>query len=356
MSSQGSSLEQSLEQSFDSATTTDSKVDGTETVASIDSANKALDDNRLAYQLNMKPQNDENDSCPDKQNGSNPTESEPTENGHEWKPDRNDLHKSLPQDSTDVSEHKESKKRGISPEVPAPDGRTVEVPAQDGRTVEVTATDERTVEVPAPDGRTMEVPATDGRTTRKRGRTLTKQQAVTESESKHGLSNLRQPVNELDLSKPTWADGTNLMASVNSMERQGSVFPCDQCDKAYKSKHSLRDHKLKHAGIRPFSCSECGNTFDRKFTLKLHMMSHMSERPFKCSNALCDKSYTTASALKYHELRHEGKRNYVCDLCDCRFYQQGHLNAHMSTHISDSGEAVVKKKRRGRVSKQDGVE
>jgi len=47
-------------------------------------------------------------------------------------------------------------------------------------------------------------------------------------------------------------------------------FPCESCDKIYKSSKSLKHHNLLHTGEKPHKCEECGESFRLKPQLSKH--------------------------------------------------------------------------------------
>lgn len=55
-----------------------------------------------------------------------------------------------------------------------------------------------------------------------------------------------------------------------------------------------------------------------------------SEAKYKCQ--LCPNVYKSSHILKEHLLKHEGIRKYKCDLCNKDFAQQSHLAAHKAVH------------------------
>ena len=58
---------------------------------------------------------------------------------------------------------------------------------------------------------------------------------------------------------------------------------CDQCDKSFSRKQSLKRHMLIHQGIKPFKCNICGKRFHWKNVLKTHQATHSNAKPFKCN-------------------------------------------------------------------------
>ena len=48
------------------------------------------------------------------------------------------------------------------------------------------------------------------------------------------------------------------------------LYHCNVCKSSYKSNSLLRRHEIIHTGIRPFECDDCDKSFCRKDTLKTH--------------------------------------------------------------------------------------
>jgi uncharacterized C2H2 Zn-finger protein len=50
------------------------------------------------------------------------------------------------------------------------------------------------------------------------------------------------------------------------------VYKCENCDKVYKRKDSLRDHiKLKHSKVQSLKCVKCDKHFLNKRSLTQHL-------------------------------------------------------------------------------------
>ncbi|KAM3933050.1 transcription factor IIIA [Leptodactylus fuscus] len=141
-------------------------------------------------------------------------------------------------------------------------------------------------------------------------------------------------------------------------------FKCSHegCDKSYAVPSKLKRHEKIHAGYPckkdstcPFvgktwseylkhvaavhsevTCDVCNRTFKRKTNLKDHKKTHIEERiVYKCPRDNCDRTYTTKFNLQNHILSfHENLHQFVCEHegCGKTFSMKQSLERHANIH------------------------
>ncbi|XP_065086797.1 zinc finger protein 530-like [Ochlerotatus camptorhynchus] len=91
-------------------------------------------------------------------------------------------------------------------------------------------------------------------------------------------------------------------------------FQCDSCDKTYKRKLDLANHRLiAHSGEegRPFKCNQCMRSYPKRHMLTSHMTKHV---PMECD--ICHKVVSNSATLKHHKTQvHSDANRHICDVC-----------------------------------------
>jgi len=119
---------------------------------------------------------------------------------------------------------------------------------------------------------------------------------------------------------------------------EGAAKPrvsCDECEKTFTCASTLYHHKRAiHGSEKPYACSQCGQRFNFNHSLKLHVLKHAGRRPHKCPT--CNKSYLTASHLKYHmDAIHSATIRFDCKICHKSFPYKTSYKLHKRLHTGD---------------------
>ena len=114
----------------------------------------------------------------------------------------------------------------------------------------------------------------------------------------------------------------------------GEQFKCDQCNKHFSRKETLKKHiQVQHEASIKLQCQICPQEFPNKALLKSHMQIHEA-KTIPCDK--CSKMFVTVSRLKYHQKTVHGLTLFKCQQCNKRFKTVSYLNSHKrSIHDKD---------------------
>jgi len=114
-------------------------------------------------------------------------------------------------------------------------------------------------------------------------------------------------------------------------------FACTVCQKPFALQGDLTKHMLIHTGVKDFACPVCQKRCARKCNLKQHMLKHTGVKDFACP--VCEQRFAQNSQLKRHMLKHTGVKDFACTECTQRFAHKQNLNTHLAS-VHDLGDCV----------------
>ena len=111
-------------------------------------------------------------------------------------------------------------------------------------------------------------------------------------------------------------------------------YHCDRCDKSFKKKSHLNEHKESHG--RPLQCKLCKKVIKRKRNLRSHMKTYHGNNQSDLSTRnceKCDESFKKQRDLDKHIKRlHSENKPRKCNMCDKSFLYKSDLTRHQSSH------------------------
>ena len=109
---------------------------------------------------------------------------------------------------------------------------------------------------------------------------------------------------------------------------EGKMFSCVQCEKSYGNNDNLKRHiGSVHEGVM-YKCDICGKDFKHKSVLKIHTENKHKGITFSCPHDNCEKSYGKNDNLRKHIESAHDNVVYSCDKCDKIYSHMQRLQSH----------------------------
>jgi hypothetical protein len=113
----------------------------------------------------------------------------------------------------------------------------------------------------------------------------------------HGAQRVVLQCNACD---KTFLNRANLTTHTNRDHLMERRHECRLCDKKFYDSKCLKEHMIKHSGVRKYTCDVCFKSYGRRHTLMQHLRIHADDRRFKCEH--CEQAFVQKCSLKQHLL------------------------------------------------------
>ena len=123
------------------------------------------------------------------------------------------------------------------------------------------------------------------------------------------------------------------------LQVNGNAFSCDICNKQFKRKEHLFQHRKLHTGERPYVCQTCAKAFSRKEHLVRHVVSHTGQKMHECE--MCGKCFSRKDNLHKHRKTHGISGPYICETCGKSFVVKHYYLMHLTTHAPATQDGVI---------------
>lgn len=108
-------------------------------------------------------------------------------------------------------------------------------------------------------------------------------------------------------------------------------FTCEECGKGFLNEVRFKRHLLRHKGQLPtYNCDSCGKTITSKASFETHLRMHTGLKPFICSE--CGKAFSDKRYLVEHKHHHNGEKSFNCNICGEKYLQYGSFTEHRKVH------------------------
>ncbi|XP_029167660.1 zinc finger protein 62 homolog [Nylanderia fulva] len=109
---------------------------------------------------------------------------------------------------------------------------------------------------------------------------------------------------------------------------------CKPCNKTFSSQQSYRAHIRQHKDKTQYKCRPSSKEFNTLDSLIHHQKNiHYAKKDHSCD--ICDKKFRDKFAMEDHRRIHTGEWLYVCDICNRAHISKHDLYRHVKRHTDD---------------------
>ncbi|KAG0730406.1 Zinc finger protein 62 [Chionoecetes opilio] len=108
-----------------------------------------------------------------------------------------------------------------------------------------------------------------------------------------------------------------------------TYFVCTvlECKEKFSCAENLETHMKLHQVIKPFACNICGKVCRTESRLAIHQARHATDGE-KCKCDICERNFSSRSALKKHKLRIHRPLPHICPYCQSGFEKHQYMLIH----------------------------
>ncbi|XP_059093889.1 zinc finger E-box-binding homeobox protein zag-1-like isoform X2 [Tigriopus californicus] len=119
----------------------------------------------------------------------------------------------------------------------------------------------------------------------------------------HSINSLRDHLRDEHKIDPS--DLPDVLMGISTVGKEpndsGDLVDCKVCQKQFANVYRLQRHMISHdesVGLRRFKCNDCGKAFKFKHHLKEHVRIHTGDKPFECKH--CGKRFSHSGSYSSH--------------------------------------------------------